>query len=95
QNIASMFDVDEEEDCYYLVMEYIEGPILSEHIESLGPLSVDTAIHLSNQILDGFKHAHDMRIVHRDIKPQNILMDSNKTLNIFDFGIAKAIRETS
>ena len=90
-----MIDVDEEDDCYYLVMEYIEGPTLSEYIESHGPLSVDTAIHFTNQILDGIKHAHDMRIVHRDIKPQNILIDSNKTLKIFDFGIAKAISETS
>ena len=46
-----MIDVDEEDDCYYLVMEYIEGPTLSEYIESHGPLSVDTAIHFTNQIL--------------------------------------------
>ncbi len=90
-----MIDVDEEDDCYYLVMEYIEGPTSSEYIESHGPLSVDTAINFTNQILDGIKHAHDMRIVHRDIKPQNILIDSNKTLKIFDFGIAKALSETS
>ncbi|HDA2147463.1 TPA: serine/threonine protein kinase Stk1 [Staphylococcus aureus] len=95
QNIVSMIDVDEEDDCYYLVMEYIEGPTLSEYIESHGPLSIDTAINFTNQILDGIKHAHDMRIVHRDIKPQNILIDSNKTLKIFDFGIAKALSETS
>ena len=94
-NIVSMVDVDEEDDCFYLVMEYIEGPTLAEYIENHGPLSVETAIQFTEQILSGIKHAHDMRIVHRDIKPQNILIDKNKTLKIFDFGIAKALSETS
>lgn len=95
ENIVSMIDVDEEDECFYLVMEYIEGPTLAEYIQSHGPLSVDTAIKFTEQILSGIKHAHDMRIVHRDIKPQNILIDKNKTLKIFDFGIAKALSETS
>ncbi len=68
-NIVSMVDVDEEDDCFYLVMEYIEGPTLAEYIENHGPLSVETAIQFTEQILSGIKHAHDMRIVHRDIKP--------------------------
>ena len=90
-----MIDVDEEDECFYLVMEYIEGPTLAEYIHNHGPLSVETAIKFTEQILSGIKHAHDMRIVHRDIKPQNILIDKNKTLKIFDFGIAKALSETS
>ena len=94
-NIVSMIDVDEEDECFYLVMEYIEGPTLAEYIHNHGPLSVETAIKFTEQILSGIKHAHDMRIVHRDIKPQNILIDKNKTLKIFDFGIAKALSETS
>lgn len=95
KNIVSMYDVAEEDDCYFLVMEYIEGPTLSEYIQNHGPLSLETAIQFTQQILEGIKHAHDNRIVHRDIKPQNILIDKNKTLKIFDFGIAKAISETS
>ena len=95
ENIVSMIDVDEEDDCFYIVMEYIEGPTLAEYIHSHGPLSVETAIQFTEQILSGIKHAHDMRIVHRDIKPQNILIDKNKKLQIFDFGIAKALSETS
>ncbi|MGC9652140.1 protein kinase domain-containing protein [Staphylococcus warneri] len=95
KNIVSMYDVAEEDDCYFLVMEYIEGPTLSEYIQNHGPLSIETAIQFAQQILEGIKHAHDNRIVHRDIKPQNILIDKNKTLKIFDFGIAKAISETS
>lgn len=63
-------------------MEYIEGPTLAEYIHSHGPLSVETAIQFTEQILSGIKHAHDMRIVHRDIKPQNILIDKNKKLQI-------------
>lgn len=94
-NIVSMIDVDEEEDCYFLVMEYIEGPTLAEYIQNHGPLNVTTAIDFTTQILNGIKHAHDCRIVHRDIKPQNILIDPSKTLKIFDFGIAKALSETS
>ena len=50
----------------------------AEYIHSHGPLSVETAIQFTEQILSGIKHAHDMRIVHRDIKPQNILIDKNK-----------------
>ncbi|MBC8780840.1 MULTISPECIES: Stk1 family PASTA domain-containing Ser/Thr kinase [Staphylococcus] len=95
ENIVSMIDVDEEDECFYLVMEYIEGPTLAEYIHSHGSLSVETAIKFTEQILSGIKHAHDMRIVHRDIKPQNVLIDKNKTLKIFDFGIAKALSETS
>ncbi|PNZ30299.1 Ser/Thr protein kinase [Staphylococcus petrasii] len=94
-NIVEVYDVDEEEECFFLIMEYIDGPTLSEYIHSHGPLSIDTAINFIEQILQGVQQAHEKRIVHRDIKPQNILIDKNKTLKIFDFGIAKALSETS
>ncbi|MCJ1662292.1 Stk1 family PASTA domain-containing Ser/Thr kinase [Staphylococcus sp. NRL 16/872] len=95
KNIVEVYDVDEEEECFFLVMEYIDGPTLSEYIHSHGPLSIDTAINYIDQILKGVQQAHEKRIVHRDIKPQNILIDKNKTLKIFDFGIAKALSETA
>ncbi|MCI2773243.1 Stk1 family PASTA domain-containing Ser/Thr kinase [Staphylococcus petrasii] len=94
-NIVEVYDVGEEEECFFLIMEYIDGPTLSEYIHSHGPLSIDTAINFIEQILQGVQQAHEKRIVHRDIKPQNILIDKNKTLKIFDFGIAKALSETS
>ncbi|MCC2084345.1 serine/threonine protein kinase [Staphylococcus sp. HMSC068D08] len=95
ENIVNVYDVDEEDDCFYLIMEYIDGPTLSEYIHTHGPLNIDTAIQFTQQILNGIQEAHHKRIVHRDIKPQNILIDKNKTLKIFDFGIAKALSETS
>lgn len=95
ENIVEVYDVQEDEECFFLIMEYIDGPTLSEYIHSHGPLSIDTAIDFTNQILKGVAQAHDKLIIHRDIKPQNILIDKNKTLKIFDFGIAKALSETS
>ena len=95
ENIVEVYDVQEDEECFFLIMEYIDGPTLSEYIHSHGPLSVDTAIDFTNQILKGVAQAHEKLIIHRDIKPQNILIDKNKTLKIFDFGIAKALSETS
>ena len=76
-------------------MEYIDGPTLSEYIHSHGPLNIETAIDFIKQILNGVKQAHEQRIIHRDIKPQNVLINKDKILKIFDFGIAKALSETS
>ncbi|PKE63808.1 Stk1 family PASTA domain-containing Ser/Thr kinase [Macrococcoides caseolyticum] len=94
-NIVKVLDVDEDERHYYLVMEYIEGPTLHEYIQQHGPLSPEEAVFFTKQILRGIEHAHSYRIVHRDIKPQNILMTDNKELKISDFGIARALSETA
>lgn len=94
-NIVSVFDVTENEENFFLVMEYIEGPTLSEYIQENRPLNIDTVLNFTKQIIDGIKHAHDTNIVHRDIKPQNILVEKDKTLKILDFGIAKALSETT
>ncbi|WP_436853663.1 Stk1 family PASTA domain-containing Ser/Thr kinase [Staphylococcus caeli] len=94
-NIVNVFDVTEDDENFYLVMEYIEGPTLSEYIQKNQPIAPETALNFTNQIIEGIKHAHDTKIVHRDIKPQNILVDKNKTLKILDFGIAKALSETT
>ena len=95
EHIVNVIDVGEDVDRFYLVMEYIEGPTLSEYIKAHGPLKPEIAIQFMSQILMGIQHAHENRIVHRDIKPHNILIDRNKTLKILDFGIAKAISETT
>ncbi|QTQ09104.1 Stk1 family PASTA domain-containing Ser/Thr kinase [Macrococcoides canis] len=94
-NIVKVLDVDEDERHYYLVMEYVEGPTLHEYIQQQGPLSPEEAVFFTKQILRGIEHAHSYRIVHRDIKPQNILMTEDKELKISDFGIARALSETA
>ncbi|MDG4942267.1 Stk1 family PASTA domain-containing Ser/Thr kinase [Staphylococcus agnetis] len=95
ENIVSVLDVGEEDDCFFLVMEYIEGPTLSDYIKSHGQLAPEKAIKFAEQIFKGIHHAHEKGIVHRDIKPQNIIIDRNQTLKIVDFGIAKALSETA
>ena len=95
ENIVSVWDVGEEDDCFYLVMEYIEGMTLSEHIKTHGALEPKTAVAYINQVLQGIQHAHEQGIVHRDIKPQNMMIDPNDTIKIVDFGIAKALSETT
>lgn len=94
-NIVKVLDVDEDERHYYMVMEYIDGPTLHEYIQEYGPLKVEEAVFFAKQILRGIEHAHQYRIIHRDIKPQNILMTHNKELKISDFGIARALSETA
>ncbi|UXU68193.1 Stk1 family PASTA domain-containing Ser/Thr kinase [Mammaliicoccus sciuri] len=94
-NVVNVLDVEEDDNCYYLVMEYIEGPTLKEYLCKEGKLSADEAIEMTLQILKGIAHAHHHRIIHRDIKPQNILMTKNATLKILDFGIARALSETA
>lgn len=95
ENIVSVLDVGEEDDCFFLVMEYIEGPTLSDYIKSHGRLAPEKAVKFAEQIFKGIQHAHEKGIVHRDIKPQNIIIDRNQTLKIVDFGIAKALSETA
>ena len=95
KNIVSVLDVGEEDDCFFLVMEYIEGPTLSDYIKAHGPLQPQKALQFMDQILSGIRHAHEQGIIHRDIKPQNMIIDRNQTLKIVDFGIAKALSETA
>lgn len=95
ENIVSVWDVGEEDDCFYLVMEYIEGMTLSEYIKTHGALEPKVAVAYINQVLQGIQHAHEQGIVHRDIKPQNMMIDPNDTIKIVDFGIAKALSETT
>lgn len=94
-NIVNVLDVGEEVDFFFLVMEYIEGPTLADYIKANGPLKPEKALYFIEQILSGIRHAHERGIVHRDIKPQNVMIDRNQTLKIVDFGIAKALSETT
>ena len=87
-NIVDVHDVCLEGDILYIVMEYIDGITLKEYIEKKGVLSVKETIHFARQILKGLSHAHERGIVHRDIKPHNIILLKDGTIKITDFGIA-------
>lgn len=89
-NIVSIYDVVFKEDMHYLVMEYIEGCTLKEYMKEQGGLSLVQALNFEIQILSALQHAHEHNVIHRDIKPQNILIDSNGQVKVTDFGIAVA-----
>ncbi|MGD7043635.1 Stk1 family PASTA domain-containing Ser/Thr kinase [Jeotgalibacillus proteolyticus] len=94
-NIVSMYDVGDEDDQYYLVMEYVEGMTLKEYIQHHSPVPMKDAIKIMSQLTSAISHAHHNGIIHRDIKPQNILVDHNGDIKITDFGIAMALSATS
>ncbi|TPE68163.1 Stk1 family PASTA domain-containing Ser/Thr kinase [Halalkalibacterium halodurans] len=91
QNVVSIYDVGEEENLYYIVMEYVEGPTLKELIQQRGPLPVDETIDIMSQMMAAISHAHMNQIVHRDIKPHNILIGEDGVVKVTDFGIARAM----
>ncbi len=92
-NIVKIYDVGFSDSLQYIVMEYIEGITLKEYIEEEKVLTWKDTVHFVIQILRALQHAHDKGIVHRDIKPQNIMMFSDGTIKVMDFGIAKFARE--
>jgi eukaryotic-like serine/threonine-protein kinase len=94
-NIVSIFDVGEEDDIYYIVMEYVDGMTLKQYIQKYSPISIEKTIDIMRQLTSAISHAHQNHIVHRDIKPQNILIDHDGTVKITDFGIAMALSATS
>ncbi len=94
-NIVKVFDVSFGDLIQYIVMEYIEGITLKEYIENNGGLTWNDAVAFTIQILRGLQHAHDKGIVHRDVKPQNIMVLSDKTIKVTDFGIARFARKES
>ncbi|HEY4390648.1 MAG TPA: Stk1 family PASTA domain-containing Ser/Thr kinase, partial [Paenibacillus sp.] len=94
-NIVSVYDVGQEGDVHYIVMEYIEGRNLNEIIKERAPLQVDEAVRIASQIADALDHAHTNHIIHRDIKPHNILIGRNGWVKVTDFGIARAVSSTT
>ncbi|MDE6502761.1 MAG: Stk1 family PASTA domain-containing Ser/Thr kinase [Ruminococcus sp.] len=92
-NIVKIYDVGFSNKIQYIVMEYIDGITLKEYIEEEKVLTWKDTVHFVIQILRALQHAHDKGIVHRDIKPQNIMMFTDGTIKVMDFGIAKFARE--
>lgn len=91
-NIVKVYDVSFNEDIQYIVMEHIDGITLKEYIEQQKVLRWKEAVHFTVQILRALQHAHDKGIVHRDIKPQNIMLLEDGTIKVADFGIARFAR---
>lgn len=89
-NIVNVYDVGSEEGMYYIVMEYIEGVTLKTYIEKKGQLSYKEAISIAIQVGRGIEAAHSKQIIHRDIKPQNIMISTDGKVKVTDFGIARA-----
>ncbi|WP_241154435.1 Stk1 family PASTA domain-containing Ser/Thr kinase [Staphylospora marina] len=89
-NVVNVYDVGRDGYTHYIVMELVEGPTLKQYIQERGPLPPQEAAAIAVQICDGLAHAHDNQIVHRDIKPHNILLGSNGRAKVTDFGIARA-----
>ena len=90
-NIVGIYDVGSDHELHYIVMEYVEGQTLKQVIAEKGPFDAKTVLELGIQMVSALKHAHSKKIIHRDIKPQNILMTNDGTLKVTDFGIAKAV----
>ncbi|WP_080874800.1 Stk1 family PASTA domain-containing Ser/Thr kinase [Oceanobacillus timonensis] len=94
-NIVNIFDVGEDDQTLYMVMEYVEGMTLKEYIQQYGPVDVPLALDIMKQIASAIAHAHENDIIHRDIKPQNILIDRFGQVKVTDFGIAMALSATA
>lgn len=89
-NIVGIYDVGEQEGIYYIVMEYVCGKTLKEYIKECRRVNYREALNIANQIGNALDHAHKNGVVHRDIKPHNILVTEDKIIKVTDFGIAKA-----
>lgn len=95
-NIVSIYDVGDEEQIYYMVMEYVDGMTLKQYIQlHAPPIEVEEVIDIMTQITSAISHAHDNGLIHRDIKPQNILIDPYGQVKVTDFGIAVALSATA
>ena len=89
-NIVSIYDRGETNGSYFIVMEYVEGRTLKELIRSLGPCPIQRAIAYTRQILAALRYAHRNGVIHRDIKPHNVIVDHEGVVKVTDFGIARA-----
>ncbi|MGE5474866.1 MAG: Stk1 family PASTA domain-containing Ser/Thr kinase [Ignavibacteriales bacterium] len=94
-NIVSIYDVGNESDINYIVMEYVDGVTLKEYITEKGQLPWKTAINIAIQICSALEHAHKNHIVHRDIKPHNIIITDEMVAKVTDFGIARAVSSST
>ncbi len=93
RNVCRMFDMGEAEGAHFITMEYVHGEDLKSMIHMSGSLSLGMLLNVGKQVCDGLAEAHSLGVVHRDMKPQNIMIDKNGNAKIMDFGIARSVRE--
>jgi len=92
RNVCRMYDLNEEKGTHYITMEYIPGEDLKSTISRVGPLGTGKTVFIAKQVCEGLIEAHRLGVVHRDLKPQNIMIDKNGNARIMDFGIARSIK---
>lgn len=95
QNAVSIFDYGQDGDIYYIVLEYVDGASLKSLINKKSPFDDDTTLAVAIQIAEGIAAAHHSQIIHRDIKPQNILVTTTNIVKVADFGIARAAKSAT
>lgn len=93
-NVVNVYDVGQDRGLYYMVMELVEGITLKDYIKKKGRLSAKETISISIQMVTGLQAAHNHHIIHRDIKPQNIIISKDGKVKVTDFGIARATTST-
>jgi serine/threonine protein kinase/lipopolysaccharide biosynthesis regulator YciM len=93
RNVCRMFDLGEAEGGHFITMEYVHGEDLKSMIQMTGSLNVGAVLSIGKQVCDGLAEAHSLGVVHRDLKPQNIMIDKGGNAKIMDFGIARSLRE--
>lgn len=92
RNVCRMYDLNEEKGTHYITMEYIPGEDLKSTINRVGPLGAGKAVFIAKQVCEGLTEAHRLGVVHRDLKPQNIMIDKSGNARIMDFGIARSVK---
>jgi serine/threonine protein kinase len=95
KNIVRAYDIDNDGKNHFIVMEYVEGRDLQATVKSDGPLEYETAAEYIRQAAEGLQHAHDSSLIHRDVKPANLLLDNRGTVKILDMGLARFTDEAN
>jgi serine/threonine protein kinase/Tfp pilus assembly protein PilF len=93
KNVCGMYDLGETEGAHFITMEYVRGEDLKSFIHRSGQLAVGTAVRIAKQVCEGLSEAHKLGVVHRDLKPGNIMIDREGNVRIMDFGIARSLKE--
>jgi serine/threonine protein kinase/Tfp pilus assembly protein PilF len=92
KNVCQMFDLNKEEGSHYITMEYVDGKDLKSMIRMMGQLGSGKTIFIAKQVCEGLTEAHKLGVVHRDLKPQNVMVDEDGNARIMDFGIARSLK---